>query len=111
MAYDENLAERIRTKLKGTRGLSEKKMFGGVGFLINGNMACGVIKQDMVVRLAGDQAEAALQRAHVKVFDMTGKPMKGWILVEPKGVASDKALEGWIEQSTEFAKTLPPKQP
>ena len=111
MAYDENLAERIRAKLKCTRGLSEKKMFGGVGFMINGNMACGVIKQDMVVRLNGDEAEAALQRAHVKVFDMTGKPMKGWILVEPQGVASDKALQAWINQSTAFARSLPPKQP
>ncbi len=111
MAYDENLAERIRAKLKGTRGLSEKKMFGGVGFMIHGNMACGVIKQDMVVRLDGDEADAALQRADVRVFDMTGRPMKGWILVGPQGVASDKALQAWIDRSTAFAKSLPPKKP
>ncbi len=111
MAYDENLAERIRSKLKGTRGLSEKKMFGGVGFMINGNMACGVIKQDMVVRLNGDEADAALKRADVRVFDMTGRPMKGWILVGPHGVASDRALQSWIDRSTAFAKSLPPKQP
>lgn len=111
MAYDENLADRIRAKLKGTRGLSEKKMFGGVGFMINGNMACGVIKQDMVVRLDNDAAEAALRRADVKVFNMTGRPMKGWILVGPHGVASGQALQSWVDQSVAFAKSLPPKQP
>ena len=110
MAYNEPLAERIRTRLKGTKGLTEKKMFGGVGFMINGNMACGVHKQDMVVRLSNEASEAALKRAHVKVFDMTGRPMKGWILVEPQGVASDQALQAWIDQSVSFAGSLPPKK-
>jgi TfoX/Sxy family transcriptional regulator of competence genes len=109
MAYDEKLAERIRTKLKGTRGLTEKKMFGGVGFMVNGNMACGVIKQDMVVRLSQEDSDAALKKAHVKAFDMTGRPMKGWILVEPGGLASDKALQIWVIKSVAFAKSMPPK--
>jgi TfoX/Sxy family transcriptional regulator of competence genes len=110
MAYNEQLAERIRAKLKGTKGLTEKKMFGGVGFMVNGNMACGVHKQDMVVRLSNEDSDLALKRAHVRVFDMTGRPMKGWVLVEPQGVASDKALQSWIDQSVEFARSLPPKK-
>jgi TfoX-like protein len=109
MAYDERLADRIRAKLKGTRGLTEKKMFGGVGFMVNGNLACGVNKQDMIVRLSDDDSEAALKRAHVRAFDMTGRPMKGWIVVGAEGVATDKTLQGWIDKSLAFAKTLPPK--
>ena len=109
MAYDEKLADRIRAKLKGRRGLTEKKMFGGVGFMVNGNLACGVNKQDMIVRLSDTDSEAALKRAHVRVFDMTGRPMKGWIVVEAPGVATDKTLQGWIDKSLAFANTLPPK--
>ncbi len=109
MAYDENLAERIRAKLKGTRGLTEKKMFGGVGFMVNGNMACGVNKQDMIVRLSDEESDAALHKAHVRPFDMGGRPMKGWIVVEPQGLTTDKVLQSWIDQSVTFAKTLPSK--
>jgi TfoX/Sxy family transcriptional regulator of competence genes len=110
MAYDEKLAERIRTKLKGTSGLTEKKMFGGVGFMVHGNMACGLNKQDMIVRLSDQDSEAALKKAHVRPFDMTGRPMKGWILIEPQGIASEKALQAWIDQSVAFARSLPPKK-
>ena len=109
MAYNEKLADRIRAKLKGTRGLTEKKMFGGVGFMVNGNLACGVNQQDMIARLSDTDSEAALKRPHVRVFDMTGRPMKGWIVVEAPGVATDKTLQGWIDKSLAFAKTLPPK--
>ncbi len=111
MAYDEKLAERIRTKLKGTRGLTEKKMFGGVGFLINGNMACGVNKVDMIVRLSDQDSEAALKLAHVRLFDMTGRPMKGWIMVGPQGTTSDSAVQRWVEKGVRFAGSLPPKKP
>ncbi len=110
MAYDEELAQRIRTRLKGTRGLTEKKMFGGVGFMVNGNMACGVNKQDMIVRLSDEHAEAALKRPYIRPFDMTGRPMKGWIVVEPKGLATDKALQGWVDEGVAFARSLPPKK-
>lgn len=109
MGYDEKLVERIRAKLKGTRGLTEKKMFGGVGFMINGNMACGVNKVDMIVRLSDEDSEAALKLAHVRLFDMTGRPMKGWIMVGPQGTSSDKAVQGWVEKGVAFAKSLPPK--
>lgn len=109
MAYDEVLAQRVRAKLKSTRGLTEKKMFGGVGFLINGNMACGVNKQDLIVRLADADSDRALKRAYVRPFDMTGRPMKGWILVASEGLSADRALAEWIEKSVAFARTLPPK--
>lgn len=84
-------------------------MFGGVGFLINGNMSCGVHKQDLIVRLSNDDFEAALKVPNVRVFDMTGRPMKGWILVSAGGYKSDKSLQGWIQRSVSFAKSLPPK--
>ncbi|MBI3739962.1 MAG: TfoX/Sxy family protein [Chloroflexi bacterium] len=109
MAYNEELAERMRAKLKFTRGVVEKKMFGGVGFLVNGNMACGVNKQDLIVRLSDADFEKALKQKGVRIFDMTGRPMKGWILVSEAGYASDKALEGWIEKGVAFAKSLPKK--
>ena len=109
MAYDEKLAERIRTKLISTRGLTEKKMFGGVGFLLNGNMACGVHKQELLVRLGDADFETALKQAHVRVFDMGGRPMKGWILVASPGIVSDKALQAWIKKGLAFAASLPAK--
>jgi hypothetical protein len=109
MAYDEKLAERIRAKLKSTPGLSEKKIFGGVGFLVNGNMACGVSKQDLVVRLSDNDFEDSLKHSHVRIFDMTGKPMKGWILVAPKGAATAKALQASIKKGVAFANSLPAK--
>jgi TfoX/Sxy family transcriptional regulator of competence genes len=109
MAYNEELAERIRAGLKLRRDVVEKKMFGGIGFLVNGNMACGVNKQDLILRLSEDDFEKALKQPHVRIFDMTGRPMKGWILVSSGGYKSDKALQGWIEKGIAFAQTLPRK--
>jgi TfoX/Sxy family transcriptional regulator of competence genes len=109
MAYNEDLAKRMRAQLKSTRGLEEKKMFGGIGFLVNGNMACGVNKGDLIVRLGDDDFEKALKQKGVRIFDMTGKPMRGWILVSEAGYASDKALQGWIEKGLAFARSLPKK--
>lgn len=109
MAYDEKLAERMRARLKGTRNLTEKKMFGGVGFLIHGNMACGVIKQDVILRLSDDDFGAALRKKHVRVFDMTGRPMQGWVFVAPAGVSTDRALHAWMDKAVGFARSLPPK--
>jgi TfoX/Sxy family transcriptional regulator of competence genes len=109
MPYDEKLAERVRAKLKSTRGIVEKKMFGGVGFLVNGNLACGVNQQDLIVRLSDEDFETSLKQAHVRIFDMTGKPMKGWIRVSTTGTATDKALQGWVEKGIAFARSLPAK--
>jgi TfoX/Sxy family transcriptional regulator of competence genes len=109
MAYDENLAQRIRAELGPMPGLAEKKMFGGAGFLVQGNMACGVHGDDMIVRVGPARYEEALARPHVKVFDMTGRPMSGWVMVTPEGVTGDDELRAWVEQGVEFALTLPAK--
>jgi TfoX/Sxy family transcriptional regulator of competence genes len=108
MAYDLKLAERIRTQLEGLP-VVEKKMFGGVGFLIHGNMSCGVYKDDLVVRFDPEKQNALLKKPHAKPFDITGKPMKGWLLVEPAGVKTNRQLGAWVKASVEFAATLPPK--
>ena len=109
MPYNEDLAKRIRAHLGRLRGLEEKSMFGGVGFLVNGNMACGVHRDRLIVRLGTSAYEAALKRPHVRVFDMTGRPMKGWITVSAPGYSTTRALGKWIDQSIEFARSLPPK--
>ena len=108
MAYDLKLAERIRAEL-GEIPFIEKKMFGGVGFLIHGNMACGVHKEDMIVRVEPEKHSKLLKKPHTKPFDITGRPMKGWLLVEADGCKTAKQLNTWIKEGVEFALTLPPK--
>lgn len=108
MAYDLKLAERIRTQLEGLPFV-EKKMFGGIGFLLNGNMACGVNKDSLIVRIDPEKQDALLKKTHTKPFDLTGKPMKGWLLVEASGCKTDKQLSTWIKEGVEFASTLPTK--
>jgi len=108
MAYNERLAKRIRETL-GEISFVEKKMFGGVGFLVNGNMAVGVYKNDMIVRVEPDKHEKLLKKKHTKVFDITGRPMKGWLMVEPDGCKTDKQLGNWINEGVTFALTLPSK--
>ena len=89
--------------------IKEKKMFGGLGFLLNGNMLVGVWKDSLIVRVGPDAYENALREPHVKDFDITGKPMKGWIMVEPDGVEKEDQLKNWIERAEKFVKTLPEK--
>jgi TfoX/Sxy family transcriptional regulator of competence genes len=108
MAYNLKLAERIRAQLEGIRYV-EKKMFGGIGFLIHGNMACGVHKEDMIVRVDPAKHEKLLKKPGAKVFDITGKPMNGWIMVEPDGCKTKKQISTWVKEGVEFALTLPPR--
>lgn len=108
MAYNLQLAERIRSELNGTPFV-EKKMFGGVGFLINGNLACGVNKEDMIVRVDPKRHPSLLKKPHVRPFDMSGRPMKGWLVVEADGVKTEKQLNRWIKEGVEFASSLPAK--
>ena len=110
MAYDKKLAERIRTEVEGLPVI-EKKMFGGVGYMLNGNMACGILGEDMIIRTGLDDYEKLLGRKHTKIFTMKGspKPMKGWLMVEPDGCKTSKQLSNWIKIGVEFAATLPPK--
>jgi TfoX/Sxy family transcriptional regulator of competence genes len=108
MAYDLKLADRIRSELSGIP-IVEKKMFGGVGFLLNGNLACGVNKNDLIVRVDPEKHSALLKKPHVHPFDMTGRPMKGWLVVEAEGVKTVKQLSRWLKEGLEFASTLPEK--
>jgi TfoX/Sxy family transcriptional regulator of competence genes len=109
MAYDKALAQRIRELLAGTPDLIEKKMFGGVGFLLRGNMACGVNQDRLIVRVGPERYEEALAYPQAAPFDMTGRPMKGWVFVHPEGTQSNDELRAWVQQGIDFALTLPPK--
>jgi TfoX/Sxy family transcriptional regulator of competence genes len=109
MAFDDVLAARIRDVLSGTEGLVEKRMFGGVAFLLNGNMCCGVHGDDVIVRVDPESAEDALRAPHVRIFDLTGRPMKGWLLVGSDAVASDEQLRSWVGLGVDFAGSLPAK--
>ena len=109
MAFDEALAERIRQQLGRRKAIEEKKMFGGIGFLLNGNMLVGVWKDMLVARLGADAGDAALVEPHVREFDITGRTMKGWVLVEPAGIGEDDRLGSWIERALAFLRTLPAK--
>ncbi len=109
MAFDEGLAERIRKLLARQKGLTEKRMFGGLAFLLNGNMCCGVHQRELIVRLDPEQAAVALTEPHTRVFDLSGRPMKGWILVEPAGLPEEPALARWLRFGTKYAASLPKK--
>lgn len=109
MAFDELLAQRIREVVAQVPGFTEKKMFGGVGYMLNGNMACGVNGSDLIVRVGPERYEQALTLPASKPFDMTGRPMRGWITVSAEDLLDDTDLEQWVRQGIEFALTLPPK--
>ncbi len=109
MAYDETLAERVRGSLAGRSGIAERKMFGGLAFMLDGNMCCCVTEHGLMVRVGLDAYEDALAQPYAGVMDMTGRPMRGWVLVELEGLASDASLAQWVTQGTDFAATLPPK--
>lgn len=109
MAYNEALAERIRQVLARRKNIEEKKMFGGVGFLLDGNMLVGVWKDSLIVRLGPEDGDEALKEPHVKAFDITGRAMKGWLLVEPEGIAEDDTLKAWIQRALKFVGKLPGK--
>ena len=110
MAFSEALADRIRQRLARRKGVEEKKMFGGVGFLLHGNMLVGVWKDSLIVRLGPEEGEEALKEPHVSEFNITGRAMKGWVLVGPEGVEDDEQLTAWIERAMRFAGTLPAKE-
>jgi TfoX/Sxy family transcriptional regulator of competence genes len=109
MAYSADLAERVRSQIAKMMNTTEKKMFGGLGFLVNGNMACGIIGDDLIVRTGPEKHSQALVQPHTRPFDFSGRPMAGWVYVEPAGYESDQNLKDWIEQGIEFARSLPPK--
>ena len=110
MAYDEGLAQRIRELLDDRRGVTEKKMFGGLAFLIHGNMCVGVVKEDLLVRVGAETHEEALGRPHARPMDFTGRPMRGFVFVAAEGLDSDAALGEWVRRGVAIAETLPKKQ-
>ena len=109
MAFDEALAERVRKQLGRRAGLVEKKMFGGVGFLINGNMSVGVHGEELIVRIAPESTDTALKERGARLFDITGRPMKGWLLVGGAGIGTPESLATWVRRGTEYASSLPKK--
>jgi hypothetical protein len=111
MAYDKNLAARMQKILEELNppDMTEKKMFGGVGYLVRGNMACGVYKDELIVRVGSEGFVDALNRPGARPFDITGKPMSGWVMVKPGGFETDQALKEWIQLGLDYASSLPTK--
>jgi TfoX/Sxy family transcriptional regulator of competence genes len=109
VAYSEELAERIRNVLDGRPGIVERKMFGGVAWMVNGNMACGVIAEDIMVRLDHEEADQAMAEEHVGPMEFTGRPMRGFLLIEAAGIEEERDLVRWIDTGADFAESLPPK--
>ena len=109
MAYDEKLDARLKDVASGWAGVSSKKMFGGVCHLLHGNMVAGVWKEFLILRLGESAADFARELPHVRPFDITGRPMKGWVMIEPAGCRTSAQLKKWLEQARTFVETIPPK--
>lgn len=109
MAYDEQLAGRVRKLLRRRKGFSEKKMFGGICFLLNGNMCCGVTGETLMLRLGKPAAARALEEPFTREMDFTGRPLKSMIYVDPAGYGTDTDLKTWVDRAVKFARTLPAK--
>jgi hypothetical protein len=110
MAFDENLAQRVRDRLAAEHGVAEKAMFGGLAFLLDGNMAVGLSGDELMVRVGPDRSDAALARPHTRPFDMSGRPMKGWVLVGPDALGGEHEFAEWVSEGVAFARSLPPKK-
>jgi TfoX/Sxy family transcriptional regulator of competence genes len=110
MPYDEAVAQRVRQALAQHAGITERKMFGGLSFLLHGHMCCGVLADQLVLRLGGAEVQSALQQPHARAMDFTGKPLKSMVYIAPAGYASAASLRRWVARSVAFAATLPAKQ-
>ena len=109
MPYKEEIAARIQKIVSGWKSTADKKIFGGICHLLNGNMFCGVHKEFLILRLGPGKAEKAMKLPHVRPFDITGKPMKGWVMVTEEGFKTAGELKSWLEEAKSFVKTLPAK--
>lgn len=109
MAFDETLAQRVRDALSDQPGITERRMFGGLAFMLHGNMCVCVNQSSLMTRVGPDAYAAALAQPHAGLMDLTGRPMRGWVLVAPAGLATDAGLSEWIGRATAFTATLPPK--
>ena len=109
MVYSETLSQRVRVLLQNTNGIAEKRLFGGVGFLLRNNMACGILNDDLIVRVGPKGYEEALALPRTRVFDITGRIMKGWVMV-PAQKLSDEDLSTWVDRGLAFARSPPKKE-
>ncbi len=109
MAYDQGLTQRIRDILVDQPNVEEKKMFGGIAFMGQGNYVCGVSKDDLVVRVGKERYQEALAQPHARVMDITGRVMNGWVYVGPDGCTDDADLQEWVQLGVDYAYSLPPK--
>lgn len=109
MPYDQALAERVRALISLREAVSEREMFGGIGFMLAGNIACGVLGEELIVRLSPEDGERALAEPGVRPFDYTGRPMKGWIYVAGDALGSEEELASWVDSGADFAASLPAK--
>jgi TfoX/Sxy family transcriptional regulator of competence genes len=109
VAYSEALAAHIRDMLDPGGGVQERKMFGGIAFMVRGHMCCGVMRDQLMLRLGPDEAPRALDQPHARPMDFTGRPMKGFVLVDPQGLTTDAELRSWLDKAQDFVSTLPPK--
>lgn len=110
MAYDEDLAERVRRHLADAPDLAERSMFGGLAFMVSGHMACGVSGSDLMLRLGPEGGPRALERPHTRPMDFTGRPMRAYVFVGPQGTRDDSSLRSWVAEAVAFVGTLPPKR-
>jgi len=111
MSYDEGLAQRIREELQDRTDVEEKKMFGGLCFMVSNHMCCGIVKDTLMARVGPDQYEKCLAKKHASEMDFTGKAMKGMVYVSQDGMESDLNLAKWLSYCTKFVESLPPKKP
>jgi TfoX/Sxy family transcriptional regulator of competence genes len=111
MAYDEKLSRRIRKALSGQPAVTERAMFGGLAFLMSGRMICGIVNDELMVRVGPDRHEEALAEPHVRPMDFTGRPMKGYVFVAAAGCRTDAAVARWVQRGSEFVATLGAKKP
>ncbi len=109
MAFDERLAQRVSVALEDVPDVREQQMFGGIAFLVGGHMACGIVGDELMLRLGEEGADAALDQPHVRPMDFTGRPMSTMVFVQPPGIESDSALAGWIGRAVTYVEALPPK--
>ena len=109
MAFDEKLADRVRDALPPHDSITERKMFGGIAFMIAGNMCCGVLGDDLIVRLGNEEGERALAEPHTRPFDFTGRPMKSTLYVSGERLREDPDLSAWVGRAVDFCLSLPPK--
>lgn len=111
MAFDETLAKRVRALLIGRTGYGERRMFGGIAFMLDGRMCCGVLNDELVARVSAGDYAAALTRPQVRPMDFTGRPMKGYLYIAATAIADDGSLALWVERCVSFVTTLPAKTP